>query len=398
MPIVKKNEPMKERPVIIAIYGGPGLGKTSLFNTAKNPLLLDFDRGVDRSLNRNDTLIVNDWGEVIEENAKGSFKGYATIGIDTAKAALDDFLMTYVRKIDPKNRTNKLAAYGAIGEEFKIFVNDRRNDLSDIVIICHSKEKEEGGLNMTIPDVTGQSYQLILRIADMVGFIYTRSNKRMIRFDPTDETKGKNVAMIPEQEIPDHADPAYKTYMADLIEKVRKSLVAKSHAQLEAEGKVKEYLDRLTNAESPDELTDLMAEVNILPDFYAKPLKKEINEKAKAKGYIANVTLKRYEMPGTPVAETVINNTASVQKNTINEQKPAQSGIKLTSGGSQAVILTTVDERTKELEKAGARIEADGFSYGKGFKQFMNWDVLSELSEDDFNLLIKSVPGKGGKK
>ena len=56
MPIIKKNEPIGKRPVIILIYGEPGIGKTSLFNTASNPLLIDFDRGVDRSILRQDTL------------------------------------------------------------------------------------------------------------------------------------------------------------------------------------------------------------------------------------------------------------------------------------------------------------------------------------------------------
>lgn len=39
MPIVKKNDVLPERPVIIVLYGVPGSGKTSVATTADNPLL-----------------------------------------------------------------------------------------------------------------------------------------------------------------------------------------------------------------------------------------------------------------------------------------------------------------------------------------------------------------------
>ena len=36
----------------ILIYGDPGIGKTTLANTAPNPLVLDFDRGSHRASHR----------------------------------------------------------------------------------------------------------------------------------------------------------------------------------------------------------------------------------------------------------------------------------------------------------------------------------------------------------
>ena len=52
MPIVKKNDVLPERPVIIVLYGVPGSGKTSVATTADNPLLIDCDRGADRAVQR----------------------------------------------------------------------------------------------------------------------------------------------------------------------------------------------------------------------------------------------------------------------------------------------------------------------------------------------------------
>lgn len=40
MPIIRKNDVVTERPVIIVLYGTPGTGKTSLATTANSPLLM----------------------------------------------------------------------------------------------------------------------------------------------------------------------------------------------------------------------------------------------------------------------------------------------------------------------------------------------------------------------
>jgi broad-specificity NMP kinase len=85
--IIKKNESFPERPVIIVLYGTPGCGKTSLFNTCDQPILIDCDRGADRAINRQDTIIAKNWQEVIESESE--IKNYKTVGIDTAKAVLD---------------------------------------------------------------------------------------------------------------------------------------------------------------------------------------------------------------------------------------------------------------------------------------------------------------------
>lgn len=285
MPILKQNEPLPKRPVVILLYGEPGIGKTSLFNTSNNPLLIDFDRGKDRAIFRKDTLVVNTWEDVLAEEKVDTFKSYSTIGIDTAKAALDDFLMSYVIKKDFKNAKNKLAAYGAIGDDFKIFVSNRRSENGDIVIIAHSKDEKDGDTIKKVPDVTGGSYQLLLRIADQVGYMSMRNNKRTIQFEPTDNTVGKNVAHLPLIEIPNQEDPAIKTFMANIIEDVKNSLVAKSEAQAEALAKSEEYQKQIDAIDNVDDLNLLVTPVQELPKYLKDPLNKLIADKAKSKGY-----------------------------------------------------------------------------------------------------------------
>ncbi len=300
MPILKKEESLPKRPVVIVVYGEPGIGKTSLFNTSEQPLLIDFDRGVDRSINRQDTLIVHKWEDVQSEESSGTFGNYSTIGIDTAKAALDDFLMSYVVKQDYSAAKNKLKAYGAIGDEFKLFVSNRRSENADLVIIAHAKDEKEGDMLKKIPDVTGQSYNLLLRIADQVGYMRTINNKRSIQWEPTDSTIGKNVARLPVTEIPNETDPAFRTFMAHIIDNVKEAISQMSEAQREALEKVAVYQDRIVKVTEPDDLTGLLAVINELPLSYSQALRKLVSDRAKELGFVVNKTSKAFEKPVTP--------------------------------------------------------------------------------------------------
>lgn len=295
MPIVKQTESLGHRPVIAVLYGDPGICKTSLANTCDNPLLLDFDRGVQRSYGRKDTLVLDSWEEVVNEEQAGSFKGYKTIIIDTAKAALDDFLMVYVCNQDYKLKTNKLKAYGAIGDAFKLFVNNRRSEGVDIVIIAHAKKDED--TKRHIPDVTGQSYQLLMRIADQVGYITMENNQRVISFDPTDLTVGKNVAGLGKLPIPAKESEQWKNYGAGIIQAVKEALSSMDEAQREALEKSAKFQEELAAIDNPESLSDFLAVVNEQPEFLKAPLRKAISEKAKAAGWVANAQTKRFEVP-----------------------------------------------------------------------------------------------------
>ena len=302
MPILKKEESLPERPVVIVIYGEPGIGKTSLFNTCEEPLLIDFDRGVDRSIMRQDTLLVNKWEDVQAEKA-GTFNNYKTIGIDTAKAALDDFLMSYVIKLDYAAAKNKLKAYGAIGDEFKLFVNNRRADNAELVIIAHAKDEKEGDIIKKIPDVTGQSYNLLLRIADQVGYMRTINNKRSIQWEPTDSTIGKNVARLPVTEIPNETDPAFKTYMAHIIQNVKEAISQMSESQKEALEKVAKFQYEVSVCTEPEDLTSLLTIINELPQTYSLALRKLVADRSRELGFVVNRNTKAFENVPTKTPE-----------------------------------------------------------------------------------------------
>jgi ATP-dependent Lon protease len=284
MPIIKKSEVMPERPVIIVLYGTPGTGKTSLANTANNPILIDTDRGSDRASNRVDTLMASKWLDI--ENEKEAIKAYDTVVVDTAKALLDDYLSDYVVTQNYKLKSNGLKRFGEMAEKFKEFVNFLRQNQSDIIFVCHDKEQAEGDIIKHSPECTGQSKDLLLRIADQVGYVTMVNGQRTIVFDPTDTTIGKNVAQIPPMRIPDVNSVEFPTCMAEIISKVKKSLVGKSKAQKEAQEQLDSAREKLKSAKTIDDANELISITKTLPKPMQSAFSKKVVEEMKKLGFI----------------------------------------------------------------------------------------------------------------
>jgi hypothetical protein len=295
MPVIKAADPLPERAVVLGLYGEPGVSKTTLANTANLPILIDFDRGIARSLLRKDYLQVNDWSDVIAEEKAGTFKQYKTAIIDTAKAALDDFLMPWVVKNDFKLQKNKLQAYGAIGDEFKLFVNRLRNEGIDVIVIAHAKKDED--TKMHIPDITGQSYNLVMRICDQIGYVSIQNNKRTIEWNPTERNVGKNTAAMEASIVPDKTSEELRTFMAGILQQVRESIVQQSEAQREAMEKLQNYEKQIKAAKTAEALSDLITPVQGLPKTLAAALNTQIGAKAKAKGWTWVKEKKVFEDP-----------------------------------------------------------------------------------------------------
>lgn len=294
MAIIKKQDVFPERATVTLLYGMPGVGKTSLASTADNPLLIDCDRGADRAVKRPDTLVASKWEDILAEEQ--NFGGYKTIVIDTAKACLDDFLMVYVCEQDYNLRKNKLKAYGAIGDQFKAFVSRLRSLNIDLVVIAHTKEDKDGDLTKFAPDVTGGSKDLLLRIADEVGFITTANNRRTMYFDPTDRTIGKNVARLPVTQIPDAETPEFDGFLSRIISQIRNSIQSRTEEQRKAIETVERLKADIEVLEAPENADAILAEINTLSALQQAGLKRLLLDKSKEKGIAFNAEQKKFEL------------------------------------------------------------------------------------------------------
>jgi len=283
MPIIKKNDVTPERPVIIVLYGTPGTGKTSVSSTANEPILIDTDRGFDRAVQRIDTLTASSWEEITAEYQ--TLKGYKTIIVDTAKAMLDDFLSAYAIKCDAKLSYNTLKRFGRMADDFKLFVNTVRSYGADLIFICHDKETQDGDNIKHSPDCTGQSKDLLIRIADQVGYVSVINGKRTIQFEPRENYVGKNVARLGLQDVPDATSEEFETFMAGIISDVRKAIQNNSEAQREANELLTAMRSDLDAALNPEDFDACLEARTKLPAALRKPFAAEVNKRAKEKGY-----------------------------------------------------------------------------------------------------------------
>lgn len=295
MPIIKKEEVRPQRPIVIVLYGVPGSGKTSVATTANTPVIIDTDRGSDRATQVVDTLMANSWQDIIA--ALPELNTYRTIVVDTAKSMLDDFLSVFVCERNYKLQNNSLKRFGEMASEFSAFVSRLQSFGSDIIFICHDKETSEGDIIRHSPDCTGSSKDLLLRKADQVGYISLVNGHRTISFDPRDNFVGKNVAQIPDIEIPDASTPEFADFMATIISKVKVAIQNKSEAQRKANElltHLREELAAVTDETSADKV---LADCKNLPTVMKKPFFAEMMASLTAKGFTYDKESKRFIIP-----------------------------------------------------------------------------------------------------
>lgn len=268
---IKQTDSIKTETLTALIYGEPGIGKTSLANTSENALLLDFDNGIQRACYRQNSLRIDKWEDIIELQNSKELKELnpSTIIIDTAGAMLDNYLANYVKKSDPKNMRRggelSLQGYGAMKNVFSQFKNWVKSLNCSLIFIAHSTIKED---DRQIPKVTGGSYDVLQQECDLIGFMYSNLNKRVIDFNPTDIHVGKNCAEFNILEIPEYVEPSYKTFFSDLIQKTldkMNSLSEEAQKIIEKIDNYKGYVLELGDAESLNKaLDDVKKETRIV--------------------------------------------------------------------------------------------------------------------------------------
>jgi len=244
MKIIKANEPLTVTSLKVLIYGEPGVGKTSVASTAEAPILLDFDKGAYRTPFRSDVMEVSNFLEIF--SISEHLKNYKTIVIDTVDTFLD-FIGSHILQDDPRLAKNKLQFYGRLKDEFTNVMKVFSAQNKDIIMISHLKEKEEGDLRIKRPAITGGSYDKVLQVADLVGFMYMANTNRVINFNPTDTSVGKNSANLDLVTVPNlNNNP---TFFKELLQKVKQSLNIAIQNEKKAVDIVKEFKDIIEDAD-----------------------------------------------------------------------------------------------------------------------------------------------------
>lgn len=363
MKVINPMSEIPQRPVVIVLFGEPGSRKTSVANTAKKSMLLDFDRGFDRSINWENVVLIEQWEDAQEYIKNGEFQKWDTTIIDTAKAALDDFAAQYVIKVDPKNKKAAgglaLSGYGAIADEFKIsLLEPLRQSGKNLIIIAHSKDDKDNDQTMKIPDVTGQTQSLLIRIADQVGYVGIKNGRSVIEFKPSDRHIGKDTAGITEIEIPDSSSPEWNGFMDRIISTVKEKIRSKTIQKQEAERTISQFRKSFEDINTPEDANKLIEPMSSLPEYLKLTLKKELSDVTKAKGFSFDKETKKFiiapdqkKTDDQPEPESDDKQSESTEQTTADEN--AAVGPDLFSQGK-----TTDDDKSEKKSAAGRKAGA----------------------------------------
>lgn len=195
MSLIRRPDQIEVQTKIkMLIYGQPSTGKTTLALSAPKPLLLDFDGGASRlnEAHRVDTVQLKNWEECMAV-MKEDLSPYETIVVDTIGKMLD-YIITYTCK----GRMPSIKDWGPINNHFTSFVRQLHSLDKNIIFVAHRDNRKEGDNNVFVPAIREKSYNSIVTELDLMGYIESRNNERVITFDFSDRNDEKNTCNLPQ--------------------------------------------------------------------------------------------------------------------------------------------------------------------------------------------------------
>lgn len=285
--IVAASDPLPVETIVLTLYAAPGLWKTSIAQTAADPLTLDADKGIHRAFNRKAAVTVNRWADVAEMNAE-DLVPYKTIVVDTAGRMLD-VLSQNIIDGNPKmgNAAGGLTlpGFGALKSRFALWQSFLRSQGKDLILICHMDEQKNGDETQERIDAQGGSRNEIYKSSDaMCRIRLDGKDQRYLDFDPRQGGFGKNPAQLPKIAIPSLKDNPL--FLANVIAQIKSSLNHQTAVQADAAKGDDEWASAVADA-------DTLAEINSLIGVFkerklTKRHKIQLAEKAKALGFEAD--------------------------------------------------------------------------------------------------------------
>lgn len=257
------------------IYAQAGTGKTTLSLSAPKPLLLDFDGGVNRinlaHLEGIDIVQVTEWNEIKQLLVSPQdLAPYLTIVTDTVGKLLD-CIITY----KCGQRQPRVQDWSGINAEFLWFTKQLAALNKHIIFIAHRDTRKEGDRTVFIPLLREKTYNTIITDLDLLGYLEMVSDKgvqkRILTFDPTDRSEGKNTCLMPATlTVPTIVDKAGRpTASNDFIQREilsryntmlsQKHELQKAYKEIVADLRMR--IEAITNAEQANEFTKYIGTV-----------------------------------------------------------------------------------------------------------------------------------------
>lgn len=310
MPIIKGEElNYANKYLNIIIQGSPGVGKSTLAQSAPKVLTFDFDNGMCRvkPQHRKDTSICTTFDEVKADvaAAKGN---YETIVVDTG-GALVDMMKQYIVD-NPKDFKGgakatggiSLQGFGFVKQLWNDFNRDLRNNFNVIYIFHESAERngDDGTFYQIV--VEGSTRNTVYQSADLAARLFVSNGQRYLGFTPTEQYSAKACfgisGLVP---VPELKDGEPNDFLTKLFAKVRENL-DKESAQLAPQKSAYDaaMAEARTICECVKTPEDVAQAANAIGSLtHALTSEKEAKALLKARiaelGIVWNKTEKRYE-------------------------------------------------------------------------------------------------------
>lgn len=311
MSMFKKPSELAYNSTIKAlVYGQPGLGKSTLALSTPDPVLFDFDGGIQRvnGAFQCPTLQVQNWTEVLQalqelEKEPNDFK---TIVIDTAGKMLD-YMSTYI--IQQDNRLGKrdgsltLQGFGARKIMFINFLKRVSMMGKHVIFVAHEREEKDGDIRIVRPEIGGSSAGDLIKELDLVGYMQAIGNKRTISWTPQEKFYAKNTCNLPPmQEIPVIIDAqgkiiGHNDFMSNIFENYDNYLKQESNTRKEYDELISEIEGEVACISDADQANSYVLSMKDKKQIWdsnahAKSL---ITDRCKELGLKFNKTTKKYE-------------------------------------------------------------------------------------------------------
>jgi hypothetical protein len=295
--ITKATDPIKVENLVVTVTGLPGLGKSTIAQTAESPLTLDTDGGIYRAKNRQDSVPVKEWSDIATLTAE-DLKNHKTIAVDTV-GRLIELLAADIYNRDPKNRNGanlSIKAYGTLKAEFTGWLSRLRSMGKDIVLLAHADEQKKGEEIIERLDVQGGSKNEIYKVSDVMGRLYVSSDKKTrLDFNPSDTGFGKNPAQLDVLMVPHYNENP--RFLAEVIAKVKATLNEMTEEQREVAAILSAWNTKAVEAKGAEAFNTLISEVETVDERAKENVKRVIWAAATAQGLSFDKKQKAFKEP-----------------------------------------------------------------------------------------------------
>jgi len=329
---IKPTDKLSIGGLMIFLYGEPGIGKTSVANTAGNCFLFDADNtGANRAINRQyitrllDTelqksilpqgefgLTIDEFiiyltsGSLIKDLEAGTGERLDSLIIDNTDNFMN-MILGYCARRNPSlilktGQYDNMRVYGEAKPVLKNIIKFLRLTGRNIINITHEKadggkENKRTGDKKATPNAASSVLTEMGAACDLIGRITAERGGRWIDFSPSAEGFGKNPANLPAMQIPDFDGPS-NWFLDKIINPTREAMSAPSISNEAVRKDIERFKAKIHNAQNASDVNGIIAELIELKDSNAKAystVRPELKKRATELSLVFNSTVGNYE-------------------------------------------------------------------------------------------------------